>query len=482
MNEMNELKGAVESGLKILEKMPEVKEVEVFASSNHLTTLRICFASNVPSNALEEPKSTENFGLSVRVLFRDGKIGFGKEDSDLGKEAVLSAFEKAKRNRVLDNDFHSLPEPRGKVKLKNYHDKKIMQLDDGKAVDLGYECLQGALNNLTKKKFMENVNITGEIDFLGERMAVANSNGINSRDESTVAITTLTTIFELEKDISGMWFDSATSLGKFNPYSAGETSVEKAYALRNAKSIDSGKYAVVLGRLAVADLLYSRFSVELSAIDLNASPYAGRLDEQLSPEILNIYDDGLYPGAVGTKAVTGEGLPTGKTELVKEGRLVNFLSNDYYCKKYSKEKRFEPKNGFRFGGGGRNYYSAPGVSATNLVVESGDFKEEELNKEIKNGVYIGRIWYSYPVNGLASADFTSTVRGDSYIIKNGEIGAALVPNTLRINDNLDSCFRNLIALSREKKASLAWGEEAVVITPEIALKELKLERIAKGLY
>ena len=86
------------------------------------------------------------------------------------------------------------------------------------------------------------------------------------------------------------------------------------------------------------------------------------------------------------------------------------------------------------------------------------------------------------MNGLASADFTSTVRGDSYIIQNGKVVAPLVPNTLRINDNLSRIFSNIIGLSRKQQATIAWGQDSVVVTPEIAVKGVRLERIAKELY
>lgn len=482
MRELNELKSVVEDGLKFLEKQKEVKETEVFASSNYLNVQRICYATNVPSNALEEPKSQENFGLSVRILFNDGKIGFGKMDSELNLAGVKAAFEKAKRNCVMDNDFKSLPSPQGKPVLSNYHDKAIMDLDELKAIDLAYSALNGAFNELDSKKLEQNLNITGELNFLAERMAIANSNGVKAADESTMALTTLTTILELEKDVAGMWFDSATSLKDFNPEQAGRESVLKAHALLNPVSIESGNYDVVLGGLAVAQILYSRLDVSLASIDFKISPYVNRLDETIAPDYLNIFDDGTMPGVIGSKAVTDEGLPTGKTSLVENGKLVNFLSNDYYCKKYSDDERFAAKNGFRFGGGGRNYDSEPGVHATNLVVAPGNMKDEELIKSIQNGIFIGRIWYCYPVNGGASPDFTATIRGDSYLIKNGEISSALTPNTCRINDSIDRCFKQLAGIGKTQKASLAWGEEAVVLTPEMAVKELRIERIAKGLY
>ena len=92
---INELKKITQDGTRFLEKKQGVKEVEVFASANVLNVLRIAYCSNIPSNGLEEPKSIEDFGLSVRVLFSNGKTGFGKENSSLSMEAVKKAFEKA---------------------------------------------------------------------------------------------------------------------------------------------------------------------------------------------------------------------------------------------------------------------------------------------------------------------------------------------------------------------------------------------------
>src|SRR3989344_9669103 len=114
MKLMNELKAAVEQGLRWMEKQPGVREAEVYASANNLAVLRICYATNVPSNGLEEPKSLDDFGLSARVVFKDGKVGFGKEDSALDQRATQNVFLKAERNAVLDTDFRSLPPPAGR--------------------------------------------------------------------------------------------------------------------------------------------------------------------------------------------------------------------------------------------------------------------------------------------------------------------------------------------------------------------------------
>ncbi|MDO8538197.1 MAG: TldD/PmbA family protein [archaeon] len=483
MNSTKELRDIVNDALKWIQKHHDVTGAEVYASSNELIVLRMSYASNIPNNALEEAKSIDDFGIGIKVDFRDGKVGFGKSDSALDANAIKEAFEKAKKNSVKDEDFHSLPEPAGKGKLKKYHDEKIMKLDNEKAVEMSYDCLDSALNELGKKKFSGNVNMTGELDFLKERMAIASSTGIDNFDESTIAIGHLTTIFELENDISGMWFDSATSLKAFKSQAIGKNSVNKALSLMNPQRIESGTYKAVLGRLAMADILYSRFDVELSSMDVQSSPYLGMLDKKISNYPLNIYDDGITPGLIGTKKITDEGIPTQKTQLVKDGVLVNLLADDYYAKKYkAQDSRYNNSNGFRFAGLGRAYYSEASTSATNVVVGKGKFSDEELIKEIKNGIYIGRIWYTYPINGAASPDFSSTIRGDSYIIENGKIKCPLAPNILRINDSIHHLLNNVIGLSKKQQATISWGEKAVVVTPEMAVSEIHLDRIGKGLY
>ncbi len=483
MVKLEELKNITQQGTRFIEKQKGVKEVEVFASANTLNILRIAFSSNVPSNGVEEAKTLHDFGLSVRVLFSDGKIGFGKQNSSITMDAVKNAFAKAQKNAVKDNDFKSLPEPSKKKIQKCEFDKKIQELDEVKAVDKAYDALSGAINFLEKKNFDKNTNITGEIDFLSEKISVTNSNGVNATDQNTAAYTTLTTIFELDKDVSGMWYDTSIFMKNLDSYKTGEISAEKAYSMRNSESVKSGAYPVIFGSTVVSELLHSRFEVSMGSIEVNASPYTvDLLGKQIADEKLTITDNGILEGAIGSKSVTDEGHPTQKTVLLDKGKLVNFLSNDYYKKKHAELESLQPTNGFRFGGGGRHYTSEPGISATNIEVMAGKMSDEELIKEVKNGLYIGRIWYTYPVNGLASSDFTSTVRGDSFLIENGEIKNAVTPNTLRLNENLNELLIGITGIGKQRKHCVSWGEESVIVAPQISVKKARFQQIAVGLY
>ncbi|HLC79169.1 MAG TPA: TldD/PmbA family protein [archaeon] len=482
MIDLKTIKGTCQELLEFTQKQSEVKEAEAYVSCNTLNVYRIAYHSKIPSNGLEEPKSDENFGLSLRILFKDGKYGMGTSDSNLSKEGFREAYSKAFASRVLDTDFHSLASPAGKMKSKSRIDPKIIKTDEKKGVAKAYEMLEGAFSEIKKSAFSHPTNITGELDLLASRFCVANSNGIFAADENTSTFCTLTTSLEAEQNATGTSFESSSHISKLNTKIAGQESVQKALAMQNPRHMESGKYKVVLSESVVAELFYSRFDLDLSSVDYHATAFPEeRMDKKIASEQFSVTDDPTLKGAMGSKIVSDEGIPTRKVDLIKDGVLVNYLSNDYYSKKKNEWAKYAPLHGFR-SGTERNYNSDVGIGATNIVVAKGKHSQEELISEVKNGIFVGRLWYTYPVNGYASPDFTSTIRGDSYIIENGKIVGALTPNTMRVLDSFDNFMKNIIAIGKEQKAIQAWGQEEIVITPQIALSEMNLKRISTGLY
>lgn len=97
---------------------------------------------------------------------------------------------------------------------------------------------------------------------------------------------------------------------------------------------------------------------------------------------------------------------------------------------------------------------------------------------MQNGVYIGRIWYTYPINGLRAGDFTATVVGDSYVIKDGKLGAPIKANTVRVNDNIHRVLKNITGITAKGKGTVSWAADEVVYAPEIAVSRLTLNAIA----
>jgi PmbA protein len=138
-----------------------------------------------------------------------------------------------------------------------------------------------------------------------------------------------------------------------------------------------------------------------------------------------------------------------------------------------------PRNGFRFGaGGGRQFGAQPSVAATNIVVEGGDpVSHDELLRRVGDGLYIGRIWYTYPINGLRAGDFTCTVTADSFRIRDGRIAEPVKANTIRINDNIATFLTNVVGVTKDVKGTIVWAADEVVYAPEIAVSDVRVDAI-----
>jgi PmbA protein len=139
-----------------------------------------------------------------------------------------------------------------------------------------------------------------------------------------------------------------------------------------------------------------------------------------------------------------------------------------------------PRNGFRFAaGGGRQFNTPPSTAASNVVVEgTTTVSRDELMRTVKDGLLIGRIWYTYPINGRRAGDFTCTVVGDSWLIRDGRPVAPLKPNTVRINDNITNILDNIMGITKDVKGTIVWAADEVVYAPEIAVRGVRVEEIA----
>ena len=138
-----------------------------------------------------------------------------------------------------------------------------------------------------------------------------------------------------------------------------------------------------------------------------------------------------------------------------------------------------PRNGFRYDGGGRSFERRPSTAACNVVIEgSRPVTFEELIREVRDGLYIGRIWYTYPINGLRAGDFTCTVVGDSFVIRDGRIAAPIRANAIRINDNITRLLQSVVGVTKDVKGTMVWAADEVVYAPELAVSGVHVDEIA----
>jgi PmbA protein len=510
---LNDLERAAAEGLAYLQQQDDIEEAEVYVSANGLLLTRLNYTSHIPCNGVEEPKSVENYGVGVQAVFggKGGarRIGFGSETSDISLDGVRSALEKARKGASDDPEFVSLARPTGEArKLADYADPSITDIKDEALSEAGWRVLNGGLRvfetseSLTTlverpEKLPElGLIIGGDVTFIQERMAIASTAMPKPQtDESTLVMSFITSMVENE-GAKGSGYQATTTLAGLTD-EAGKEAAHNAIAGIGGVRLKTGEYNVVFGREALMEILHYILMPGLDAAVFyaSASPFMGTLGQKIASEKLSIVDDGSVRGLVGSKGITDEGLPTGRTELIKDGVLVGLLTNWYESQRLSRDPNAKeklgvdpadwkqalvPRNGFRYArGGGRHFDAQPGIHPTNVLLP-GDVKDTEaICQMVGNGIYIGRLWYTYAVNGTRAGDFTGTVVADSYVIRNGKLAEPVRPNTLRISENLMNVMNNVIGVTKEGKPVLVWAADEIVYAPEMAVKNVHLDAIAE---
>jgi predicted Zn-dependent protease len=511
---VHELASAVERALRVISRAQDVREAEVYCSSTDQFICRMNYTSQIPCNGIEEPKSSEQFGISIRAVFTGSdvpRLGIGSEARDLSLKGISRALEKARANAVPDPDFVSFPTPHRAARGRKSPvrvDRRLMELSDAELVKVGWRSVTEALNTFaTSRELAQRAGghdqvaatgliVNGDVSIFRHRVAIASTSApVVQTDESALLTSSVTAMVE-RYWAKGSGYAAVTHLARFKGQ-PGSQAAASAIRSMDGQRLPSGRYPVVLGPQPVADLMTHLILPSLTANAFYScqSAFLGELGAPIAASLLTVYDHGAAKGLARSTAITCEGLPTGRTDLIKDGILKGLLSNHYETQRLLKDpcaqhklglnpkdypEILEPRNGFRVSSrGSRQFDVPPGIAATNVCIESSDpHTPESLLRLISDGVYIGRIWYTYPVNGLRAGDFTCTVVGDSYLVRNGQLTAPLQPNTIRLTGNIKSLLRSVIGVTQQVTPIVGWGAHEVIYAPEIAVRELTLTEIA----
>ena len=511
MISMQKLKSAVRDGLAILKREPSLIEGAVYASANRRVVGRLVYAHHFPSQGLQEPKSDDDFGVSVQGYFkRNGEkvVGFGQIANDVSPDAVQRALKRAKANAVLDPDFHGFPEPaRERPETKALADPSLLNLTPEREAkllaDISWKTLEGAFKVFERYRRAKGAIadpdfiVSGDNFLVTERMAMASTKGMLAAEENAVAMN-LTSAMVERAHAKGRGWRAAPSLRRLLPAETGAFAARQAISGIGGERLPTGSYAVVFGPQAAteifANLLLASFSA--AALDFRLSLFPGKFGKPVASPLLSLYDDATFPGGAASKAVTDEGYATARVPLIEAGRFVGLLQNDYYRKKLLAEtdkalnekigagareylKGSPPRSGFRFGmGGGRVAAREPGISATNLFIASPEpCSRAELLKRVKDGVYIGSLWYTYPIAGYTAGEISGTAVADTYRIRNGRIAEPLRVNGVRIKANLRDMVKNIIGITRDPVPTILWASDEITYAPEVGIADIHCEEI-----
>jgi predicted Zn-dependent protease len=457
-----------------------VSEAEVCASWCERQTVRVQYDAGHPDRGVQTPQVVTVFGVGILVVIDDQngrRIGFGSDHGDLSQEGIILALERAKTHAVPDPDFGGLPVPLAAPGVPpTFHDPQVMGLREDQITQLAVEALHGALTTFQEAGYVTALRVSGEVCSRKEYLVVGNTHGLLASEASTGLLATLHTRLTGEQS-QGTGSSTATHLDDFAPYDAGAEAAQHALRTRGSITLAGGGYAVVFGPRAVADLLQDLLlpGLSLDTVAAGTGPFATRLGQPVAAALLTVTDDGRLPRRLGSHGITGEGLPTGTTTLIDQGRLTGFLADAYHAQKLAPRVGvMPPRHGMRFATDGQSFGMRPGIFPTNVTLTSSESVPlDALLDPVTDGIYVGGLWYTVPQGGLQTGEFTSTVIGPSFRIQQGKLTQPLRPGTLHLHDNLLDLLHRITGLSTTQQAIALATMQSLVLAPDVRCSQAR---------
>jgi len=362
MRTTGELARAAQEAFDLVRAEGDVSEVEVFVAANGSLLTRLNYTSHIPCNGVEEPKSVESYGIGIQAVFDTpaGRLlGFGSEPSDLSTAGAARALAKARQAAVADPEFVSLPKGTGETRaLSDYHDPDLMDVSDERLVESGWTIVNGALRTFVNSSKLAELGgsdeglrklgliVGGDVTMLQERIAIVSSHMPRVQTDESTLISAFVTAMVEAQGAKGSSSSATTRLGHFTD-EAGAAAAQAAIDAMGGERVPSGRYTVVFGRQPVADIMNNLIvpACNAEAFYASATPFLGRLGGTVASPRLSIYDHGAMPGLVGSKGITCEGLPTGRTDLIRHGRLTGCLANWYSAQRLLRDPALRDKLG-----------------------------------------------------------------------------------------------------------------------------------------
>jgi len=432
-----------------------INECEIVVVKKKIITVRI-----TDSEIVEVKQNfDENYGIR---LIHDKKIASIQTTNQQEIEKTIdSAFKTS--SKLKSRDFWGgLPHNVTLKELDGTFDEKLEKISGTETMDIAQNMINSANNDRVNT-------ITGSLNIVSENFEIGNSNGLNLNDKATY----ISGIINAESEygtlpVSGIGYANCRTLSNFSAEQIGEDAKNMCIKSINPQKIDSGKYDIIFEPYSVGELLAfvvaSNFNFK--TFSEKKSCFSNNFEEKIANEQLSLIDDPHIPEGIGTKSIDDEGVETQKRSLIEDGVFKNTFSNlfDSY-----KEGKQSSGNASRAGSPmGRSSEPIPFSAPHNLKISPGDISQEDMIKDTKHGLLVGRLWYTYAVNPI-KGDFSCTARSGIRIIENGEIKES--GKSVRIIHNLPTMIKNISGIGNDQKNVIQWAS-----LPSIA-PSLKAENI-----
>ena len=439
----------------------KIDECEGVLVKRKVTTVRIT------DSKIAEIKQNQEKSMGIRLI-HEKKISTAQTSViDEGSKILDRSLEMT--SFLKPRDFwKSLPSKlEASSKIDGLYDKKLEECNGKQAADIAQEMI----NSASREKISS---ISGSLNLVSEKFELSNTNGLSCSDVATYISGMINADSNLGDDlVSGIGQESCRTLDEFSPEKIGNDAAEMCVDSINSKKCQAGTYSIIFEPYSVGEILAfvlaSNFN--LKTYSEKKSCFSDKIEKKVAADSFSLIDDPHAPQGIGSKMFDDEGVATKTKPLIENGIFKNTYSNLYDAFKEGEEGS---GNALRMGSPmGRDAEPFPVSAPHNLRVKKGEQSLEEMIKDTKHGLLVGRLWYTYPVNPILG-DFSCTARSGIRIIENGEVMDSGKP--VRIIHNLPVLLENISGIANNEKNVLQWAS-LPSITPSIRTDRIMVNPI-----
>lgn len=448
---------AIDSTLSYAKNL-NIDECEAVTCKKRIITVRIT------DSEIAEIKQNNEKKLGVRII-HDKKISSAETNIlDEAKKTLESAFEST-RFQKPKNFWKSLPHKLGSTaSLEKTFDTRLAKISSTEAADISQEMINSAFDKKISK-------ITGSLNIVSETFEIGNSHGLHASDNATYISATINADSDVGiTPVSGIGYASCRTLDAFSAESVGKDAAQMCIDSINPKKCDEDTYSIIFEPYSVGELLAFVFSsnFNIKTFTEKRSCFLEKLESKIAVDDFDLIDNPHAPEGIGSKSFDDEGITTKPLPLIENGIFKNVYSNLFDAYKENKESSANaarPSSPM-----GRSTLPTPVSDTHNLQIKSGKVKKDEIIKDTKRGILVGRLWYTYAVNPL-KGDFSCTARSGIQIIENGQI--KYPGKSVRIVHNLPVLLQNISAIGNDSKNVLQW-DSLPSIAPSIKADGIRI--------
>jgi PmbA protein len=350
------------------------EQVEAYAESSRRTEV------SALRGEVEGMRFAEGRGVGVRLI-RDHRQGYAWA-ADPTEDEVRNVVARARENAALaEPDEHNiLPEAEPFEPIPElFRDSSARIATDEKvrrALDL-------EAYTVSRDPRVTKVDLAQVGDAVSD-VAILSTTGVDATYARTDAwVVAVTLADEGDETQTGFSFAIARGLDELAPEEVADEAVERAVRMIGAEKPATAKVPVILDPFAASDFL----GVLAGALDADnvlkgRSLFDGKQGEAVGAEVFSLVDDGRILEGPGACPFDGEGVPSGRTELITAGTLNGFLHSTYTAHRAGGGQR-STGNAKRAG-----YRGGPGVGTSNFFVEAGPHPLASLLAMAEGGVLV----------------------------------------------------------------------------------------------